>query len=215
MKHAALHVITIKFSSSDREYVTIQERLFENTDDEISICIDIKSNVSFIDESLLLQSNFWNRLKNCVSIIVKDIIDEKIIDRQLNLLIYLVVTNEAIKLLNAHAYVFKDINADVILKMNELNYEKNDIIIWLDRKKMQLNDCHILIQFSQKERMSINFHCSINYSVEYLNQNIDNVTSNKMTKQIRFAASSIFKFITKKFKSAIFKAISDRSTLRF
>ena len=58
MKHVALHVIIIKFSSSNREYITIQERLFENTNDETSICIDIESDVSFIDESLLSQNNF-------------------------------------------------------------------------------------------------------------------------------------------------------------
>ena len=125
MKHAALHIVIIKFFSSDREYVTIQNRLFDNIDDEISICIDINSNVNFIDESLLSQNN----LRNCFSIIVKNIINEKVVDQQLNFLIYFIATNEIVKLLNVHAYVFKNIEIDVILNMNELNHEKNDIII--------------------------------------------------------------------------------------
>ena len=58
MKHVALHVVIIKFFSSDREYVTIQNRLFDSIDDETSICIDTNSNINFIDESLLSQSNF-------------------------------------------------------------------------------------------------------------------------------------------------------------
>ena len=81
MKHVVLYVIIIKSSSSNREYVTIQNRLFENVDDETSKYIDIDSNVNFIDESFLSQNNFWNRLKNCISIIVKNIIDEKIVDK--------------------------------------------------------------------------------------------------------------------------------------
>ena len=58
MKHVALHVVIIKFFSSNREYVTIQNRLFDSIDDETSICIDTNLDVNFIDESLLPQNNF-------------------------------------------------------------------------------------------------------------------------------------------------------------
>ena len=67
---------------------------------------------------------------------------------------------------------------------------------------MQLNDCHIFIQFSQRKRMSVSFNC-------------DDVIAIKMKKRIRFAnVTAIFSVITKSFESAIFTAVSD-STFRF
>ena len=67
---------------------------------------------------------------------------------------------------------------------------------------MQLNDCHIFIQFNQRERMSVNFNC-------------DDVIAIKMKKRIRFVdVIVIFSIIIKSFKSAIFTIVSD-STSRF
>ena len=67
---------------------------------------------------------------------------------------------------------------------------------------MQLSDCHITIQFSQRERMSVNFNC-------------DDVISIKMKKRIRFVdVTVIFSVIIKSFNSAIFTVVSV-STSRF
>ena len=67
---------------------------------------------------------------------------------------------------------------------------------------MQLSDCHISIQFNQRERMSMNFNC-------------DDVIAIKMKKKIRFVdVTAIFSVIVKSFKSAIFTVVSD-STFRF
>lgn len=127
MKHATMHVIIIKFSSSNRDYVFILERIFDKKNEKIVICIDINSSVNFIDESLLFSNNFYDRMRNCKSIIMRDIVDERIIDRQIDSFIYVRVINDTIILFNAHAYINKNIEVDVILNMNELNYEKNDI----------------------------------------------------------------------------------------
>ena len=67
---------------------------------------------------------------------------------------------------------------------------------------MQLNDCHITIQFNQRRRMSMSFNC-------------DDVIAIKLKKKIRFAdVTAIFSVIIKSFKSAIFTVVSD-STFRF
>ena len=84
MKHVALHIIIIKASFSNRDYVIIQKRIFKNfIINNTAICINIESEVNFINESFLFFNNFYERLKNCASITVRDINDERIIDRQL------------------------------------------------------------------------------------------------------------------------------------
>ena len=130
MKHAVLHIIIIKTSSSDRDYVIIQKRIFEDfIINDTAICIDIESKINFIDENLLFFDNFYERLKNCASITVRNINDERIVDRQLNFFIYIINIKNDVKLLNVHVYVNKSIEADVILNMNELKHEENDIIL--------------------------------------------------------------------------------------
>ena len=57
MKHATLHVVTIREPPPEREYATIQTRLYDEDNEKISICIDIDFSVSFIDESLLPEDN--------------------------------------------------------------------------------------------------------------------------------------------------------------
>ena len=67
---------------------------------------------------------------------------------------------------------------------------------------MQLNDCHISIQFNQRKRISVSFNC-------------DDVIAIKVKKRIRFAdVIAIFSVIVKSFDSAIFTTVSI-STFRF
>ena len=82
MKHVALHVIIIKASSSNREYATIQKRIFDDVDvNNLIICINIESEINFIDENLLFSNNLYEKLKNCSSITVRDINDERIMNK--------------------------------------------------------------------------------------------------------------------------------------
>ena len=81
---------------------------------------------------------------------------------------------------------------------------------------MQLNDCHIFINFMQRNRMSMNFHCDVKNDDVNVFILKNDVTSIKMTKKkIRFVdVTVIFSIIIKLFKSAIFRAVSN-STFRF
>lgn len=117
-----MYIIIIKFSSSNREYIIILKRIFDEKNEEIIVYINIDFDVNFIDESLLFLENFYDRMRNCKLITMRDIVDERIIDRQIDFLIYVRVINESIKLFNTHAYINKNIEVDVILNMNELNY---------------------------------------------------------------------------------------------
>ena len=130
MKHVALHIIIIKTFFSNREYVIIQKRIFDDVNENnVIICIDIESKINFIDENFLLQDNLYEKLKICISITIRDINDERIINRQIDLFIYIIDINDIIKLLNAHVYVNKNIETKIVLNMNELKHEKNDIIL--------------------------------------------------------------------------------------
>ena len=153
-----MHVVTIKSSSSNREYTTIQRRLFDNNNDEIVICIDIDSRVNFIDKTLLSSKNLYNRIRNCKLITVRDIVDERIVDRQIDLSIYVRAINKAIKLFNIYIYINKSIEINIILGINKLDYKKNNIALQLGRKYMQLSNCNIFINFNSLEKMSINFY---------------------------------------------------------
>ena len=130
MKHVALHVIIIKAFSSNREYAIIQKRIFDDVDvNNLIICIDIESEINFINENFLLSNNLYEKLKNCSSITVRDINDERIMNKQINFFIYIINIQNDIKLFNVHVYVSKNIEINVILSMNELKHEKNDIIL--------------------------------------------------------------------------------------
>ena len=157
MKHAVLHVVTIRDFSSEREYVIMQARLYIEDNDEISVCIDTESSVSFIDESLLSADNLWNRLHNCHSITIRDIASERIVDKQMNISLFVIVTDDSMKRIDCKVYVSKKIKVEIILSMNELDKIEDDIAIWLDRKKMQLNNCHVIINFTSRESQSVIF----------------------------------------------------------
>jgi len=62
---------------------------------------------------LLKDINLYKRLKTILSIIVRDIVNEKIVDKRIYLSIYIVNINEVV--LEARLYVIKSIKASVIL----------------------------------------------------------------------------------------------------
>ena len=167
MKHAILHVIIIRESSSKREYVTIQTRLYDESNEKISVCIDIDFNVNFIDEFLLSEDNFWSRLHNCHSIIVRNIANERIVDKQMNIFLYITTIDESLKRLEIKTYVNKNIQTDVIFDLNELKKIENDIVIWLDRKKMQLNNCHVTINFTSRNSQFVAFFANTTSKNDY------------------------------------------------
>ena len=167
MKHAILHVVIIRESSSEREYVTIQTRLYDENNEKIFVCIDTDFSVSFIDEFLLPKGNLWSRLHNCHSIIVRDIADERIVDKQMNISLFVIVTDDIVKRIKVKVYVSKSIKAKVILNMNELDKIEDDIVLWLERKKMQLDECHVVINFTTRDSQSVIFFVNSTSEIDY------------------------------------------------
>ena len=157
MEHAALHVVTIRGPPSERGYATIQARLYDEGNEEIPVCIDIGSSVSFIDESLLPEGNLWSRLHNCHSITVRGIAGERIVDKQMDIPLFVTATDGTMKRIEVKVYVSKGIKAGVILGMDELGKAEDDIALWLGRKKMQLGDCHVAINFTSRGSQPVSF----------------------------------------------------------
>ena len=191
MKHAILHVVIIRESSSEREYVTIQTRLYDENNEKISVCIDIDFNVNFIDEFLLPKDNLWNRLHNCHSIIVRDIADERIVDKQMNIFLLIIVTDDIVKRIEIKIYVNKNIKAKIILNMNELDKIENDIVLWLDRKKMQLDECHVVINFTARDNQFVIFFANSTSKIDYtdLKSCLKSFDDKSSKKSIRFSFS--------------------------
>jgi len=71
-------------------------------------------------------------------VIVQDIVDKKIIDKQMHLSIYIIDANKVV--LEARLYVTKDIKAGVILDNNILELSQNKISLYLYSKQIQI-DC--------------------------------------------------------------------------
>ena len=103
--------------------------MFNEKNDKIAIYIDINSRVNFIDKLLLFSSNLYSRIRNCKFIIVRDIVEERIVDRQIDFSIYIRAINETIKFFNTYIYISKSIEIDVILNINKLSYIKNNIAL--------------------------------------------------------------------------------------
>ena len=157
MEHAALHVVTIRGPPPERGYATIQARLYDENNEEIPVCIDTGSSVSFIDESLLPEGNLWGRLHNCHPITVRGIAGERIVDKQMDIPLFVTATDGTVKRIEAKAYVSKGIKAGVILGMDELGKAEDDIALWLGRKKMQLGNCHVAINFTPRGSQPVAF----------------------------------------------------------
>jgi len=140
MKYAILNVYKIKAFSN--KYAIFKDILYNNRTKQnqksIVICVNSRLKTSFINELLLLKNaNLYERLETILSIIVRDIVNEKIIDKDMHSFIYIVNINKVV--LEAHLYVTRDIKANVILNNNVLELSQNYISLHLYSKQMQID----------------------------------------------------------------------------
>ena len=119
-----------------------------------------------------------------LSIIVRDIVDKKIVDKRIYLSIYIVDANKVI--LETRFYVTKDIKTDVILDNNVLELPHNKINLYLHNKQIQIDRIQISIKFTSSKILSISFHV-ISITV-YISLKLYLKTSSKQTfKTMKFA----------------------------
>lgn len=79
----------------------------------IIVYANINSNTSFINELLLLKDNLYKCLDTISFVVVQNIVNKRIVDKQMHLPIYIIDVNEVI--LKARLYVIKDIKVVIIL----------------------------------------------------------------------------------------------------
>jgi len=82
-------------------------------------------------------TNLYKRLETMLSIIVRDIVNKKIINKRMYLFIYVVDIDEVV--LQARSYVTKSIKVDVILGNDVLELLQNRINLYLYSKQMQID----------------------------------------------------------------------------
>jgi len=80
----------------------------------------------------LSKDNLYKRLDIVLSIIVRDIIDKKIVNKQMHLSIYIIDANDVI--LKARLYITNNIKIDIILDNNVLDMSQNKISLYLYNK---------------------------------------------------------------------------------
>ena len=68
-------------------------------------------------------------MHNCHPITVRDIADERIVDKQMNIPLFVTATDDTMKRIKTKVYVNKEIKVDVILDMNELDKIEDDIAL--------------------------------------------------------------------------------------
>ena len=162
MKHATLNVYEIKSLSNN--YITFQARLFNNNSEtnESSICANIEFEVSFMNESLLSQSiNLFGRLISTPLVTIRDISEERIVDKQIQLSIHVTDSDDIAKTIETTLYVIKSIKAEVILEINILEKSQNKITLHLHTKKMQLRSSHVSLNFTSSETILVSFNVAI------------------------------------------------------
>jgi len=86
----------------------------------------------------LSKDNLYKCLDIVLLVIVQDIVDKKIVDKQMHLPIYLIGVNKVV--LEARSYITKDIKIDIILGNNILEMPKNKISLHLYSKQMQISN---------------------------------------------------------------------------
>lgn len=84
----------------------------------IIVYANINSNTSFINELLLLKDNLYKCLDIISFVVVQNIVNKRIVNKQMHLSIYIIDVNEVI--LKARLYVIKDIKVVIILVNNIL-----------------------------------------------------------------------------------------------
>lgn len=113
--------------------------MFQNNQKSIIVCANTRLDTSFINKFLLLKDvNLYRRLDIVLFVIVRDIVDKKIVDKRMHLSIYIIDVNKII--LQTRLYVTKDIKASIILGNNVLEISKNKISLHLYNKQMQINN---------------------------------------------------------------------------
>ena len=184
IKHAVLNVYEIKVSSND--YITFQEKLFDNEAKEIFVCADIEFEVSFMNESLLSQDiNLFEPLIFTLLVTIRDISDERIVDKQIHLFIH-VKSSDDVKIIEITSYVAKRIKVRVILVINVLEKSQNKITWYLHTKKMQMRSSHVPLNFMSSETMLVSF----NVAITALRSHMKATTSQTTKKTIKFAKIS-------------------------
>jgi len=86
---------------------------------------------------LLEDTNLYKYLETILSIIVRDIVDEKIVNKRMHLSIYVIDIDKVV--FQARSYVIKSIKADVILGNDVLELSQNRINLHLYSKQMQID----------------------------------------------------------------------------
>ena len=60
---------------------------------------------------------------------MRNIVNERIVDQQINISLYVIVIDDTMKRIEIKIYVNKNIKTNVILKMNEFNKIEDDITL--------------------------------------------------------------------------------------
>ncbi len=84
----------------------------------------------------MCKDSLYKRLDILLLIIVQDVVNKKIVDKQMHLSIYIIDVN---KVLEVRSYIIKDIKASIILDNNILEVSKNKISLHLYSKQIQIS----------------------------------------------------------------------------
>ena len=139
-----------------------------------------------MNESLLSLENLFDRLISTSLVIVRDIFDERIVDKQIHLSIHVIDSEDIVKTIETTLYIIKEIKIEVILDMNILEKSQNKITLYLHTKKMQLRSSHVSLDFTSSRTMFINF----NIIVVALKSFFKTITNQAIKKTIKFAKMS-------------------------
>ena len=94
-------------------------------------------------------------------VIVRDIFDERIVDKQIHLLIHVKSSDDVSKTIETTSYIIKNIKTEVILNINILEKSQNMITLHLHTKKMQLRSSHVSLNFTLSETIFVSFNVAI------------------------------------------------------
>lgn len=140
------------------KYAIFKIKFFQdnNNQEQIIVCIDTKLDTNFINKFLLFKSNLYKRLDIVLLVIVQNIVNQKIINKQIHLSINVIEANKII--LETCSYIIKDIKVNIILDNNILEISLNKISLYLYSKQMQINCIWISIKFILLKVLLINFY---------------------------------------------------------
>ena len=140
-----------------------------------------------MNESLLPRDNLFDRLIQTSLVTMRGIFDERIVDKQIHLLIHVKSSDNITKTIEITQYITKSIKAEVILDINILEKSQNKITLYLHTKKMQLRSSHVSLNFTSSRTMSVNFNVAIVALKSCLKTS---TTKQKFKKTIKFTKMS-------------------------